>query len=204
MSGDLFDFLDDLREFSGTDTVLDTNIVDTGSEVILLREFGVRWVGTAFLVEQNLTALAACCFECRLDEVHETNVHDWKFELNVTEVARGFVVLAVVCWANQSRFDNTHVRVHQSLAVRMTVVLVGVCCLYFNSGHLANFNWVHQAEANLCDTLWNHCICLAHRRSSSSSLMATPKLFISSKSSLKAYEVCTLYTSAPSPWIGLT
>lgn len=86
MGGDLFDFLDDLREFSGTDTVLDTNIVDAGSEVILLGEFRVRWVGTAFLVEQNLAALAACCFECGLDKVHETNVHDWKFELNVTEV----------------------------------------------------------------------------------------------------------------------
>ena len=159
---------------------------------------------TLFLVEQYVAALAASCLERGLDEVHETNVHDWKFELNVTKVAGGFVVLAVVSRANQSRFNNTHVGVHQTLAVGVSVVLVGVCSLHFDSGHLADFNWVHQSEANLCNSLWNHCAFLAHLRSSSSSLMATPKLFISSNSSLNAYEVCTLYTSAPSPWIGLT
>ncbi len=184
--------------------MLDDDITNTGSEVILLGEFWVGWVGAAFAVKQDLAALAARCLEGGLDEVHETNVHDRQFELNVTEVARGFIVLAVVSWAHQSRFNNTHVRVHQTLAVSVSVVLVGVCCFHFDSGHLTDFNRVHQSEANLCNSLWNHCAFLAHLRSSSSSLMATPKLFISSKSSLNAYEVCTLYTSAPSPWIGLT
>ena len=153
------------------------------------------WVGRArsfFGVKEDFTAGVAGGFERSLDEVNETNVNHRKFQLNVSKVTRRFVVLATVSWADESRFDNTHVRVHQALLVGVSVVLVGVCSLNFNSRHLLDFNRVHQSKSDLSNPLGNHCCFSAHLRSSSSRRMATPKLFISSRSSLNAYEVCTL------------
>ena len=137
-------------------------------------------------MQQDVAAAVAGGLEGRFDEVHETDVNDRQFQLNVTKVPGGILVLAVVGGADKSGLDYTHVRIHETLLVGVTVVLVRVCGFHLDSGHLADFNWVHQTETNLSDSLWDHCALSAHFRSSSSRRMATPKLFISSRSSLKA------------------
>ena len=114
--------------------MLGDDVSDSVSIVILLALFrvGTRR-GAGFTVKQNLTAVITGCFEGGLDQVHKPNVYDREFQLNVPEVTRGFLVLAVVGWAEQTRFDDTHVRVHQTLFVGVPVVLVGGCRLDFNS-----------------------------------------------------------------------
>ena len=94
--------------------MLGDDVSDSVSIVILLALFrvGTRR-GTGFTVKQNLTAVITGCFERGFDQVHKPNVDDRKFQLDVAEVTRGFLVLAVVGWAEQTRFDNTHVRVHE-------------------------------------------------------------------------------------------
>ena len=191
--GDLLDFLDDLRKFGRTNAVLGDDVADAVSVVILLALLRVgAWRGAGLTVEQNVAAVIAGGLQRCLDQVHKPDVDDRKFQLDVAKVAWRILVLAVVGGTEQTGFDHTHVRVHQTLLVGVTVVLVGVSGLDFNSRHLSDFARVHQTKSNLGDSLGDHCALSTHLRSSSSRRMATPKLFISSRSSLNAYDVCTL------------
>ena len=105
-------------------------------------------------VQKHLAAGLACGLESSLDQINESNVNDWQLELNVAKVTWRFVVLAVVRWTDETWFNNTHVRVHQTLSVCVTIILVGIWSLDLNRGHLTDLNRVHQAETNLCDSLW--------------------------------------------------
>ena len=189
---DFLDFLDNLGKLGRTNTVLEYYIADSSSVVILLAEFGVRGVCVWFVVQENFAAGIAGCFQCGLDQSNKANVNNRKFELNVTKVARAFVVLTIVSWTNKTWFNYSHVRVHQTLAVGMSIIFVGISSLDFYSRHLSNFAWVHETKSNARYSLGYKGGYSAHLRSSSSNLMATPKLFISSSNSLNAYEVCTL------------
>ena len=190
--GHLLDVLDDLGELGGTDAVLGDDVVHTVAVVVLLAQFRVGRVRAHGVVEQNAVAGVARGLQRGLDQVHEPDVDDREFKRDVPEVARAFVVLAVVRWADHAGLDDAHVGVHQTLRVGVAVVLVGVRRLDLNGRHLADLGRVHQAEADRGDSLRDQHTLSTHRRSSSSRRMATPRLFISSSSSLNAYEVCTL------------
>ena len=173
--------------------MLRDDVTNAVSVVVLLALFGVGTGRCSGLtVKQNVAAVVAGRLQRRFDQVHEPDVDDGKFQLNVAEVTGRILVLTVVGWAEQTGLNHTHVRVHQALLVSVAVVLVGVSGLDFNSRHLSDFARVHQTKSNLGDSLGDHCAFSTHLRSSSSRRMATPKLFISSRSSLNAYEVCTL------------
>ena len=146
--GHLLDVLDDLREFGRTDTVLGDDVVDAVAVVVLFREFGVRRVRSHGVVEQDAVAGVAGGLQRGLDQVHEPDVNDREFKRDVPEVTRAFVVLAVVRGADHAGLDDTHVRVHETLGVGVTVVLVGVRGLDLDRRHLADLGRVHQAEAD--------------------------------------------------------
>ena len=94
---DLFDFFDDFREFSGANTVLGDDVSNPVSVVILLALFGVgTWRGAPFAVKKNLAAVVACCFQGGFDQVDEPDVDNGEFELDVTKVPGGILVLTVV------------------------------------------------------------------------------------------------------------
>ena len=190
--GHLLDVLDDLGELSGTDAVLGDDVVHAVTVVVLLTQLGVGRVRADGVVKQNAVAGVARGLQRGLDQVHEPDVNDRELKRDVPEVTRAFVVLAVVRGADHTRLDDAHVRVHQTLRVGVAVVLVGVRRLDLNGRHLADLGRVHQAEADRGDSLRDQHALSTHRRSSSSRRMATPRLFISSSSSLNAYEVCTL------------
>nr|AIF15958.1 hypothetical protein [uncultured marine group II/III euryarchaeote KM3_72_A06] len=114
-------------------------------------------------------------------------MHHWKLKCDVTEVTRALVVLIPAGLTTDSRVDNTHLRVHQTLLVCVTVVLVGISSLHLDGRHLADLIWIHQAEFYRIDPLRDLGYSTgAHLWSSSSSRIATPRLFISSRSSLNA------------------
>ena len=167
--------------------MLGDDVADSVAVVVLLALFGVgTGRGAGFAVKQNVAAVVARGLQSGFDEVHESDVNHGQFQLDVTEVAGGILVLTVVGRAEQTGLDDTHVRVHEALLVGVPVVLVGVRRLDFNGRHLSDFARVHQAKSNLGDSLGDHCALSTHLRSSSSRRMATPKLFISSRSSLNA------------------
>ena len=105
----------------------------------------------------------------------------------MSEVTWALLVFVAAGLTANPGVDNSHLGVHQPLLVRVPVVLVGVSGLDFDSGHLTNLVGVHQTELNRLDPLRDlGCIARAHLRSPSSSLIATPRLFISSSSNLNA------------------
>ena len=77
-------------------------------------------------MQQDVTAVVARGFECGLDEVHESDVDHGQLQLDVSKVTGRVLVLTVVGWTEQTGFDDTHVRVHQTLLVGVSVILVGV------------------------------------------------------------------------------
>ena len=83
-------------------------------------------------MQQDVAAVVARGFECGLDEVHESDVNHRQLQLDVSKVAGRVLVLTVVGWTEQTGFNNTHVRVHQTLLVGVSVVLVGVCGFDFH------------------------------------------------------------------------
>ena len=114
--------------------MLGDDVSDAVSVIVLLALLGVgTWRGAGFAVEQDVAAVVAGGLQSRLDQVHEPDVDDGKFKLDVAKVTRRVLILAVVGRTQETRFDNTHMWVHQTLLVGVTVVLVGVSSLDFDS-----------------------------------------------------------------------
>ena len=117
--------------------MLDDDVEHLGAIVILLRLLLVDGVCASYLVQQHLVATVAGGFEAVPHQIGEPDVHHRQFELDVTEVTRTIVVLVSTGVTTNAGLDDTHLRVHQSLMIGVSVVLVGVCRLDLDCAHAA-------------------------------------------------------------------
>ena len=185
--------------------MLDDYILDFVSVVILLGLLWIYRMSIRLVVQKYLAAFVTCALQRCLYQVSEAYVHHRQFEGYVAEVTGALIVFVSARFTSDTGIDNTHLWIHQSLLERMTIIFVGISSLHLYGRHFANFVGIHQGELDGLNPLWNLCCVFGtHLLSSSSSLIATPRLFISSKSSLNAYDVWTECTSARSPQEGQT
>ena len=87
--GDLLDFLDDLGEFGRSNAVLRDDIANSLAVVILFG-FAFRSEGAraGLAVKQDVAAVVACRFECRLDEVDKADVNHGQFQVECAQSVR--------------------------------------------------------------------------------------------------------------------
>ena len=133
------------------------DIVDARSIVVLLGLLRVVRVSALLHVQQNPAAFVTGGLEGGLQQIGESNVDDREFKLNVAKVARTNIMLVATGFASNTRFNNTHAIVHQTLSVGVSIVLVGICSLHFDCGHLADFVRIHQTELDGSNALRNGC-----------------------------------------------
>ncbi len=131
------------------------DILNPRSMVVLLGLLDIVGVCPCLLLQQNSVASVACGLQRGLDEVGEATVNDRQLELNVTKVAWALVVLVAAGIASHTRFDDSHLGVHQPLVVCMAVVLVGVSSLDLDRTEATDLIGGHQAELDGRNTLWN-------------------------------------------------
>ncbi len=122
------------------------DVLYTLSMVVLLGLLDIEWVCSYLLLQQNSVASVASGLQRGLDEVGEAAVNDRQLKLNVTKVAWAFVVLVAAGIASHTRFDDSHLGVHQTLVECVSVVLVGVSSLDFDCTEASNLIGGHQAE----------------------------------------------------------
>ena len=80
-------------------------------------------------------------------------MHHRQLELNMAKVTRAIVMLVTAGLTADTGLYHTHLRVHQTLMVCVSVVLVGVCRLDLDGAHATNLIRRHQAELDRADSL---------------------------------------------------
>ncbi len=108
----ILDIFDGLLEFGRTDAVLGDDIVHPVAVVVLLRQLGVGRVGSLSVVQQYLTAGITGRLEGAFQQVDETDMNYREFKLDMTEMTRAFIVLIPAGLTADTRFDNSHSRIH--------------------------------------------------------------------------------------------
>ena len=132
LGGHLLDLLDHLGELGRADAVLDHHVVDSLAVEVLLGLLGVDGVGPWLVVKEDLAAAVARGLQRQLDQLCESYVHDWELEGYVSEVARAILVLVAAGVAPDAGVYDSHLGVHQSLLVRVPVILVCISGLDLN------------------------------------------------------------------------
>ena len=133
--------------------------------------------------EPSAIPVAAAGVQKGLDVLDESNVDDGPCEFDVSEVSGTLTGFASAGLTLESGLDDTEAGVHESALVGETFVVVRVRGDDLHGGHLPDLFRGKARELDRTDPL-DHIV--AHLKSSSLSLMATPSDRSSSMSSLNA------------------
>ena len=114
--------------------------------------------------EHEPSALAACGLQEHLDVLDESDVDHGKGELDVSEVSGTLVDLASAGLTTDSGLDDSHVGVHETSAVGVSLVVIGIGCDDLDGGHLPDLLGGEAGELDRADSL-SDSVC--HFKSSS-------------------------------------